>query len=100
MVTAWYDRWLKGLDTGVEEWPDVQVQDSTGRWRDEPGFPLSGGPAGQLALGRGRRRSATTRAPGGATTFSEDDEEGVTLHDRAARRAAAASPASPSPTCG
>jgi hypothetical protein len=51
MVTAWFDRYLKGLPTGVESWPDVQVQDSTGQWRVEHEFPSTGGPVGQLSLG-------------------------------------------------
>ena len=36
MVTAWFDRYLKGLDTGVEKWPAVQVQASDGSWRWVP----------------------------------------------------------------
>ncbi len=51
MVTAWFDRYLKELPTGVESWPDVQVQDSTGQWRAEHEFPSTGGPVGQLSLG-------------------------------------------------
>lgn len=52
MVLAWYDRYLKGLDSGVESWPVVQVQDNTGQWRAEPEWPRNdGAPVGQLALG-------------------------------------------------
>jgi predicted acyl esterase len=52
MVLAWYDRYLKGLDTGVEAWPRVQVQDNLGQWRSEPEWPHNAGaPTGQLALG-------------------------------------------------
>jgi len=51
MVTAWFDRYLKGLASGVESWPDVQVQSSDGQWRSEAGFPNTGGPVGQLSLG-------------------------------------------------
>lgn len=70
MVTAWYDRYLKGLDTGVEQWPAVQVQDSTGRWRAEPEFALGAGPAGQLSLnGDGTLGAA---GPIGTTVFEED----------------------------
>ncbi len=77
MVTAWYDRYLKGLDTGVEAWPAVQVQATDGRWRAEPGWPEIGGPAGQLALGPDGALGAA--APTGSTTFTEgpDDEESV-----------------------
>ena len=76
-ATAWYDRYLKDLPTGVEQWPAVQVQDSTGRWRGEPEFPLTGGPLGQLALA-GKGGLGTTREPSGSTTFNEEDE-GVTF---------------------
>jgi predicted acyl esterase len=77
MVTAWYDRYLKGLQTGVERWPAVQVQATDGRWRAEPGWPATGGPAGQLALAPAGALGAT--APTGSTTFTEgpDDEESV-----------------------
>ena len=51
MVLAWYDRHLKGLDTGTESWPRVQVQDNTGQWRAESRWPNNqGAPVGQLAL--------------------------------------------------
>jgi predicted acyl esterase len=70
MVTAWYDRWLKGARTGVEEWPTVQVQASDGTWRAERDFPGTGGPVGQLALGPEATLGASK--PAGSTAFSED----------------------------
>jgi predicted acyl esterase len=69
MVTAWYDRWLKGARTGVEQWPTVQVQGSDGAWRAEPDFPGTGGPVGQLALGAEGTLGVT--APSGSTTYVE-----------------------------
>ena len=57
---AWFDRWLKGLETGVESWPDVQVQEVSGSWRAERDWPAIDGRPGHLEL-----------APGGVTTFSE-----------------------------
>ena len=63
MVTAWYDRYLKGLDTGVESWPRVQVQDNLGQWHAEPDFPHdAGAPTGQLGAAP-RARSAPPRPP-------------------------------------
>jgi len=53
MLLAWFDRWLLGVHNGVDQWPAVQVQDTTGQWRTEPDFPTTGGPAGQLALSAG-----------------------------------------------
>lgn len=77
MVTAWYDRYLKGEETGVEAWPEVQLQGNDGQWRAEQGFPQTGGPAGQLALGPEGVLGA--RTPTGATEFQEgpDDYETV-----------------------
>lgn len=51
MQIAWYDRYLKGLPTGVESWPAVQVQGTDGQWRAEPNWPSTGGPVGHLSLG-------------------------------------------------
>ncbi|MFN2525108.1 MAG: CocE/NonD family hydrolase [Actinomycetota bacterium] len=73
ITTAWFDRYLKGLPTGVEEWPPVQVQDSTGQWRVEPEFPTTGGPVGHLAVGGGGTLGA--RKPTGATSYLEVADE-------------------------
>jgi predicted acyl esterase len=74
VATAWYDRYLKQLDTGVEAWPAVQVQDSTGQWRGEPSFPQAGGPVGQLGLAAEGKLGGVAE-PGGATTFGEAPED-------------------------
>jgi predicted acyl esterase len=74
VATAWYDRYLKGLDTGVDGWPEVQVQDSTGQWRSEPSFPQAGGPVGQLGLASEGRLGGVGE-PTGATTFTEASED-------------------------
>lgn len=68
MVTAWFDRHLKGLDSGTEEWPTVQVQGSDGQWRAEPDWPGTRGPAGRLALGASGALGAN---PAGETTYNE-----------------------------
>ncbi|MBW3594158.1 MAG: CocE/NonD family hydrolase [Actinobacteria bacterium] len=69
MVTAWFDRYLKRKDTGVEKWPAVQVQASNSQWWAVKEFPTTGGPPGQLSLGPngklGRRRIK------GSTVFRE-----------------------------
>lgn len=76
MVTAWFDRYLKELDTGVEQWPAVQVQASDGQWRAEPEFPSTGGPTGRLALSADGRLGGVAH-PRGTSTFREglDDQE-------------------------
>lgn len=75
---AWYDRYLKGLDTGVEDWPDVQIQDSRGQWRAEPDYPFTGGPAGQLALAPDGQLGGVAE-PEGSTSYREgvDDDETI-----------------------
>lgn len=78
-VTAWYDRYLKGLDTKVERWPDVQIQDSTGQWWTENEYPTTGSRLGQLALDANGGLGVTK--PTGSTAYTEqlasgDPEEG------------------------
>jgi predicted acyl esterase len=69
----------QGMQTGVESWPDVQVQASDGQWRAEREFPSTGGPVGQLALGAEGILGETE--PDGSTEYteavSEDDGEAV-----------------------
>ncbi|MFP5372515.1 MAG: CocE/NonD family hydrolase, partial [Actinomycetes bacterium] len=77
MVTAWYDQHLKGLDAGTDRWPPVQVQGTDGQWRAEAGFPQTGGPAGQLALGPSGALGAS--APTGSTAFREGPNDTGTV---------------------
>ncbi|HVE98414.1 MAG TPA: CocE/NonD family hydrolase, partial [Mycobacteriales bacterium] len=67
---AWFDRWVKGDRTaGVEAWPTVQVQDSTGQWRAEESWPTTTGPRLTLALaGDGSLGAAE---PSGEMSFIE-----------------------------
>lgn len=69
MVLAWFDRYLKGIDSGVEDWPTVQVQDTQGRWRAQDDWPSTDAPAGQLALGPGG--TLGTETPSGSTYYVE-----------------------------
>ncbi|HEX7165591.1 MAG TPA: CocE/NonD family hydrolase, partial [Acidimicrobiales bacterium] len=73
MIVAWFDRHLRGIDTGTESWPTVQVQGTDGRWRSEASWPTLGGPVGQLALGPGGALGAST--PTGSTTYVEGTYE-------------------------
>jgi X-Pro dipeptidyl-peptidase len=79
MVVAWFDRYLKGLDTGVERWPDVQVQASSGEWWAVEDFPTTGSRTGQLVLGP--KGALGTTSPKGETSYQEqlvtgDPEDG------------------------
>ena len=69
MVVRWFDRWLKGIDNGVDkepalltymqrwETPDPRSTSTPGAWREEPAFPAPGAhdivfhlaPGGELA---------------------------------------------------
>jgi predicted acyl esterase len=83
MVTAWYDRYLKGLPTGVEDWPEVQVQASDGQWREEPEFPSTGGPVGHLGLGP--EGSLGAQSVDGSTSYTESltEAEGSAVFETA-----------------
>jgi predicted acyl esterase len=40
-ILRWLDYWLKGIDTGIMEEPEIAVYDNgTGRWRYEEEYPL------------------------------------------------------------
>jgi predicted acyl esterase len=56
IVHAWFDHELMGLDTGVEQWPPVQVQDQFNVWRTGPSFAAMSRqyrlPLGYAAIGR------------------------------------------------
>lgn len=77
MVGAWFDRYLKRLPTGVEQWPDVQVQDNLGQWRAIDEFPTTGGPPGHLALGQDGQLGVTR--PRGSTMYMEQVQLWPTL---------------------
>jgi len=72
-MVRWWDRWLKGLDTGVDRDPPIvlfarrptppaaDLREIRGAWRFEPGWPLERGR--ELTLGL----DAATGAPAGGT---------------------------------
>lgn len=51
-LVAWFDQWLRGIDTGIMDAPAVQVQDDTGVWRHERHWP-SATETQRLHLGAG-----------------------------------------------
>lgn len=68
MLTAWYDRYLKDLDSGVEDWPAVQVQDARGQWRQEGNWVRGeqvGARDGALALSSGTTSAIPGNSGGG-----------------------------------
>ena len=71
MVTAWYDRYLEGLDSGVASWPAVQVQSATtGQWHSETAWP----PDEETTSGLALRTDMTLGSAGaaGAVPYPED----------------------------
>ena len=69
MQLAWFDRYLKGLDSHVQDWPVAQVQGMDGQWHAEAEWPTTGGPVGQLALGPDSTLGQIR--PQGSTTYRE-----------------------------
>ena len=41
-MTAWWDKYLMGLDSGIEREPAVDVQFHDGTWHTQPTWPLTG----------------------------------------------------------
>jgi predicted acyl esterase len=75
MVTAWFDRYLKGKKaTKVEKWPAVQLQRSDGQWWTVKEYPNTGTRLGQLALTADGRLGAAR--PTGESAFMEQVQVG------------------------
>ena len=76
-VVRWFDRWLRGVDNGIEREPALSVyvrdghapgtdlQEIAGAWRLEPGWPVDGARAVTLAL---RADHGLTETPDTAAT--------------------------------
>lgn len=67
-VHAWLDHELLGLDTGVEAWPPVQVQDEASTWRAVESFAGTGVEA---ALPLGPTTLGEPGSAGGTRSYSE-----------------------------
>lgn len=74
MVVAWFDRYLKGIDTQVEKWPAVQIQRSDGQWWTVKEYPTTRARKGKLALGK--KSKLGWKRPRGKTTFTEQTHVG------------------------
>jgi X-Pro dipeptidyl-peptidase len=82
MVTSWFDRYLKGLPTKVEKWPDVQVQSSSGQWWVANEFPTTRSPLGHLGLGPNGQLGVAR--PEGETIYTEQLAIGFPLPNQQA----------------
>jgi hypothetical protein len=94
-IKRWFDRWCKGIDTGVMNEPEVMICDSvTQEWRCEAAYPLSrtawtsyyfhaesGHPATEAPFGRLDRESPGSEAPDSYPTGSRLPSTGGMSHD-------------------
>jgi predicted acyl esterase len=69
MRLAWFERYLRGVHNGADDWPTAQVQRTDGQWRTASNWPFVPGPTGSLALGPGGGLGVPT--PTGTTTYLE-----------------------------
>lgn len=73
----WFDRWLKGVDNGVEADLGVHVQDSEGRWRKETQWPPADATRVGFRLADGAL--APPEAEGGGGSFLDDGAARTTI---------------------
>lgn len=73
VLTAWFDKFLKGKDTGILGAPRVQVKDDDGRWRHESIWP----PQNPAKLTLRPRPDDTLASQAAAGTVSYQDYNGV-----------------------
>lgn len=69
VLTAWYDKFLKGKDTGILTAPRVQVKDDDGRWRHESTWPPKN-PA-RLTLHPRQDGTLARKAAAGSATYHD-----------------------------
>ena len=69
MQLAWFERHLRGIDHGVDEWPVAQVQRTDGQWRTASDWPFVPGPERELPLGAGGALGAVDAS--GSTSYLE-----------------------------
>jgi LPXTG-motif cell wall-anchored protein len=69
MQLAWFERYLRGADNGVDDWPVAQVQRTDGQWRTASDWPFVPGPTRTMPLGPGG--SLDVAGASGTTTYLE-----------------------------
>lgn len=68
----WYDRWLKGIDNGIDRQPAVVLFVMNEGWREEPTWPLPGRVDRRLYLSAGRALASTAPSATGADEYRAD----------------------------
>ena len=68
----WYDRWLKGIDNGVDREPPVLAFVPHDGWRQESSWPVTGTAMTKFYLDSGRTLAASAPGAGGADRYRAD----------------------------
>ncbi|MHB1260881.1 MAG: CocE/NonD family hydrolase [Thermoplasmatota archaeon] len=76
-IIAWFDQFLKGVDTGILDAPRVQIQDDDGRWHHEQVWPPTDTMAHRFRFTADGRLDQV----GGEGTVSYHDGAGTPLYD-------------------
>lgn len=76
VMTAWFDQFLKGRNTGILNAPKVQVQDDQGIWRHEATYPPV-----TSAVTFYPRTAGTLTAGAGSGFVGYDDNSGAPVSD-------------------
>jgi putative CocE/NonD family hydrolase len=77
LMVRWWDRWLKGIENGVEDEPEAQFySQGDGRWVQSPSWPPAG--AQDVTLALGADGSLAAEAPAGELTHTTDPSTGTT----------------------
>lgn len=72
MLLRWFDRWLKGRDTGIEEMPRALLQDNRGAWHGEDGLEPSRATTRRLFPNEGGALAVSEEA--GIASFVDNGE--------------------------
>jgi X-Pro dipeptidyl-peptidase len=75
-MVAWFDQFLKGIDTGILDAPRVQVQDDDGRWHHEQVWPPTDTMHHRFHL-RGNGTLGDGSSPGSLSFFDGAGNAGV-----------------------
>ncbi len=70
-MVAWFDQFLKGIDTGILDAPAVQIQDDDGVWHHERTFPPDDAMWHRFALGAEQQLDASGTGHTGQVTYHD-----------------------------
>jgi X-Pro dipeptidyl-peptidase len=69
----WFDRWLQGLNNGIDREPRATIETAPGAWVNEPAWPAPAAHPTRVALGDGDGTTGTLggRSNGGSRTWTD-----------------------------